>query len=92
LSFDVTVAALDSSGNLDPTYQATVTFSTTDPGPGVVMPADYKFTVGDGGDNGVHTFPAEFTLITPGEQTVTVTDTVSGITSSIVVTVSSPGP
>jgi hypothetical protein len=91
MPFDVTVTTRDSSGNLDPTYQGTVSFSTTDPDSGVVLPADYTFTTGDGADNGVHTFSAGFTVITPGQQTLTVTDTVSGITSSCAVTVSS-GP
>ncbi len=34
--------------------------------PGVVVPDGYTFTTGDGGDNGVHTFPGGMTLITPG--------------------------
>ena len=57
--FDVTVTALDTSGNIDTAYQGTVTFSTTDPDSGVVLPADYTFTTGDAGDNGVHTYSPE---------------------------------
>src|SRR5262249_26658929 len=86
--FDVTATALDSSGNIDTTYQGTVTFSTTDPDPGVVLPADYTFTTGD---NGVHAFPEGVTLVTVGDQTLTVTDTASGITGSIIIMVA-PGP
>jgi hypothetical protein len=52
----MTITALDSYGNIDTAYQGTVTFSTTDPDSGVVLPADYTFTTGDGGDNGRHTF------------------------------------
>jgi streptogramin lyase len=89
--FDVTVTALDPSGNTDTNYQGTVSFSTTDPDPGVVLPADYTFTTGDGGDNGVHTFPGGVTLVTVGDQTLTVADNVSGITGTITVTVG-PGP
>jgi len=42
----------------------------------VVLPADYAFTADDGG---VHTFTdtglGEITLVTPGDQTLTVADT-----------------
>ena len=88
--FDVTVTALDPNGNADVTYQGTVTFSTFDPDSGVVLPADYTFTTG-GGDNGVHTFSRGVTLITVGNQTLTATDTVSGMTISVTITVG-PGP
>jgi sugar lactone lactonase YvrE len=89
--FDLTVTALDPYGNLDTTYQGTVTFSTTDPDSGVVLPADYTFTPGVGGDNGVHTFSGGVTLVTVGAQTLTVTDKVSGIAGSATITVGS-GP
>jgi hypothetical protein len=46
----------DPSGNVDPIYQGTVTFSTTDSDPGAVLPTDYTITTGGGGDNGVHAF------------------------------------
>jgi hypothetical protein len=36
------------------------------------------------------TFPSGVTLITPGDQALTVTDTVSGITGSATITVTSP--
>jgi hypothetical protein len=87
--FDVTVTALDPFGQVAVGYNGTVTFSTTDPDPGVVLPADYPFTADDGG---AHTFTdtgqGETTLITPGDQTVTGTDTTdNSITGSAIVTV-----
>jgi hypothetical protein len=87
MPFDITVTALDAFGNIDSAYQSTVSFSSTDPDSGVALPADYTFTTGDGGDNGVHTFPGGVTLVTAGAQIVTVTDTASGITGSITITV-----
>jgi hypothetical protein len=89
--FDLTVTALGLYGNIDTNYQGTVTFSTTDPDSGVMLPADYTFTTGVGGDNGVHTFSSGVTLVTVGAQTLTVTDTVSGIAGSATITVG-PGP
>jgi hypothetical protein len=87
--FDVTVTAVDPFGQVAVGYIGTVTFSTTDPDPGVVLPADYNFTVGDGGQ---HTFTdtglGETTLRTPGKQLLTVTDTADAtITGSAAVTV-----
>jgi hypothetical protein len=90
--FDVTVTAVDPFGQVAIGYTGTVSFSTTDLDPGVVLPADYTFTPDD---QGMHTFTdtgtGEITLITPGVQTLTVTDTsdntVTGCTS---VTVTSP--
>jgi hypothetical protein len=89
--FDLTVTALDLYGNIDTNYQGTVTFSTTDADSGVALPADYTFTTGVGGDNGVHTFTGGVTLITVGDQTLTVTDKVSGIAGSDTIPVG-PGP
>jgi hypothetical protein len=95
--FDVTVTALDPYGNTDVNYQGTVTFSTSDPDPGVVLPGDYTFTPAD---SGVHTFTdtgsGETTLVTAGDQTLTVSDTANDtITGSAIITVSAgpaPGP
>jgi streptogramin lyase len=89
--FDITITALDPNGNVDTTYQGTVIFSTTDPDSGVVLPPDYTFTTGDNGDNGMHTFPGGVILVTVGDQTLTITDKVSGITGSVTITVG-PGP
>jgi predicted outer membrane repeat protein len=76
VSFDVTVTAVDTFGQVAVGYIGTVTFSTSDTDPGVVLPADYTFTAADGG---VHTFTdtglGEITLVTPGDQTLTVADT-----------------
>jgi hypothetical protein len=85
--FDVSITALDAYGNIDTNYQGRVTFSTTDNDPGVILPADYTFTTGTGGDNGVHAFTGGVTLITEGAQRLSVTDTVSGITGSVTTTV-----
>ncbi len=85
--FDVTVTAVDPYGNTDTNYQGTITFSTTDPDPGVVLPPDYTFQPSDAG---MVTFPGGVTLITPGDQILTATDTAdSTITGSATVTVSS---
>ena len=85
--FDVTLTALDPNGNIDTNYQGTVTFSTTNPDSGVVLPTDYTFTSGDGGDKGTHTFTGGVTLATSGNHTLIATDTVSGIIGRVSITV-----
>jgi sugar lactone lactonase YvrE len=85
--FDITVTAADPYGNIDANYQGTVTFSTSDTDPGVVLSADYTFTPDDAG---IHTFPGAVTLSTPGDQTMTATDTASGFTRTVTVTVVTP--
>jgi hypothetical protein len=92
--FDVTVTAVDPFNQLAVGYTSTVTFSTSDPDSGVVLPADYTFTLADGG---VHTFTdtglGETTLVTAGAQTITATDTSDNtITGSAAVAVNSPAP
>ncbi len=82
--FDVTVLAVDPYGNTDTNYQGTITFSTSDPDPGVVLPPDYTFQPSD---TGMATFPGGVTLITPGDQALAVADTSSGITGAATVTV-----
>jgi hypothetical protein len=86
--FDVTVTAVDPFGQVALGYTGTVTFSTSDPDPSVVLPADYTFTASD---QGAHTFSGGFTLITPGDQTITATDTADGFSASAVVTVQGGG-
>jgi hypothetical protein len=86
--FDVTVIAVDSYGNTDTNYGGTVTWTTSDQDPGVVLPPDRQFQPSDMGQV---TFPGGVTLITLGDQTLTATDTVSGINGSATVTVTS-GP
>jgi hypothetical protein len=49
-----------------------------------MLPAAYTFQPGDAG---TVTIPAGVTLITPGDQTLTVTDLASGITGSATITV-----
>jgi hypothetical protein len=88
LPFDMILTTLDPYGNTDTNYEGTVTFTTSDTGPGVVLPASYTFTIGDDGDNGVHTFPAEITLSTPGFQFIFVSDPVNGVVGVAEVTVS----
>jgi hypothetical protein len=87
--FDVTVTAVDPFGQVAVGYTGTVTFSTTDTDPGVVLPADYAFVPGDGG---MHRFTdtglREITLITSGDQMFTVMDTADNtITGSADLTV-----
>jgi hypothetical protein len=69
--FDVTVAALDPYGNADPTYTSTVTFTSTDPASGSVLPADYTFVAAD---KGTRTFSRGVTLLSAAARTITVTD------------------
>jgi hypothetical protein len=76
--FDVTVTALDPYGNIDMNYLGTVTWTTTDPDPGVMVPPDYPFQPGDAGRV---TFSGGVTLITPGDQTITIADTVDEVIS-----------
>jgi hypothetical protein len=95
VQFDVTVTAVDLFNQVAVGYTGTVAFSTNDPDPGVVLPADYPFALADGG---VHTFTdtglGETTLVTPGDQMLTVMDTTDNtINGSAIVTVNSgPGP
>jgi hypothetical protein len=70
--FDLTVTALDPFGQLAVGYTATVSFRTTDPDPRVILPVDYTFTSADAG---VHTFLGDATLLTRGDQTISLTDT-----------------
>jgi hypothetical protein len=86
--FDVTVQAVDPFGQAALGYTGTVTFSTSDPDPGVVLPEAYTFTPDD---QGTHTFSGGFTLITPGDQTITADDQAGGFCASAVVTVQDGG-
>jgi hypothetical protein len=72
----VTVTAVDSSGQVVPGYTGTIHFTSTDGA--AVLPADYTFTAAD---NGVHTF--NVTFVTAGSQTLTVTDPLLGITGTM---------
>jgi hypothetical protein len=70
LSFTVTVQ--DTYGNTVPNYNGTVHFFSTDPGVGVVRPANSTLANGTGNFS--------YTLMTPGYQTIGVTDVTTGLT------------
>ena len=74
-AFSVTVTAKDAYGNIATGYTGTVTFSSSDSGSSVSLPADYTFTAGDAG---TYTFTNGVTLVTVGTQWITATDTVTG--------------
>lgn len=80
VAFDFVVTVLDQFGNTVTGYTGTVHFTSTDRGSAAQLPADYMFTTGASGDNGLHSFPNGATLVTSGMQTITATDT---LTSSI---------
>jgi hypothetical protein len=94
--FSVTVSAVDPYGNIDTNYvtdpSGAVTFyTTTDPDPGVMLPAPYQFTANDAG---VHTF-VSVVYVTPGAQDINAYDTASGLYGNATVNVSagpSPSP
>ncbi|HEY8136071.1 MAG TPA: cadherin-like domain-containing protein, partial [Candidatus Limnocylindrales bacterium] len=69
-AFDVTVTAVDASGNRVGSYVGTVTFSSSDPH-AVFSPASYTFLAAD---HGTRTFSAVATLYRAGTQTVSVSD------------------
>jgi streptogramin lyase len=89
-AFGVILTALDIYGNTATNYNGTDRFSTTDPGLGIVLPSDYTFTTGDGGDNGVHVFPEGVLLITPGLQSLYATDRANSLLGATQVFVESP--
>jgi outer membrane protein assembly factor BamB len=66
----VSVQALDANNNAVSGYTGTVHFTSSDSQ--ATLPADYTFTVADGG---IHHFYSQVTLRTPGTQSVTATDT-----------------
>jgi len=70
-----TVTALNADGSTDTSYTDTVHFTSSDIQAG--LPADYTFTSADAG---VHSFSA--ILKTAGTQSITATDTATGITAS----------
>ncbi len=86
--FDVMLTAQDPYGNTDVNYRGTVAWTTTDSDPGVMLPPAYTFQPGD---QGQAAFPGGVTLVTPGSQTITATDTANGINGSAAVLVTS-GP
>lgn len=78
---DLTVTAYDVYGNVATSYVGTLHFTSSDVS--AQLPADYSFTPAD---KGVHSF--KVVLKTKGQQTITVTDSLSGsLTGGWVVTV-----
>jgi VCBS repeat-containing protein len=82
-AFDLTVAAVDPSGNAASGYLGTVHFTSSDALAG--LPADYAFVEGDAGS---HAFASGATLDRAGVQTITAADALSGSAGSISVNVS----
>jgi photosystem II stability/assembly factor-like uncharacterized protein len=87
VAFDVTVTVQDAFNNTVTGYLGIVQFTSADGDPGVLLPADYSFTRGDGG---AHTFAGGVTLITLGNQTLSVKDPSLGITGTVTVSVLAP--
>ncbi len=87
MPFDLTVIAVDPYGNTDTNFLGTVSLSTSDTDPGIVLPADYSLQPGDQGTVAFE----NLALVTPGDQTITATDPSSGISGSVTITVM-PGP
>jgi hypothetical protein len=71
----ITVTALNADGSINTGFTDTVQFTSTDPQ--AILPASYSFTASD---HGVHTFT--FTLKTAGTQSLTATDTATGLTTT----------
>jgi hypothetical protein len=88
VAFDMTVMAVDPYGNIDTNYTGTVTFTTTDPDQGVVLPGSYTFSTSD---SGVHTFGAAVSLVTVGDQVLTVTDMDNNLSTAVTITVVDAG-
>ncbi len=76
------LVALDSHGNVDPTYQGTVQFTSTDAKAGFTL--SYTFTAADAG---VHTFTNGVRFVTAGIQSLTATDVSSSIHGTATTTV-----
>jgi hypothetical protein len=72
--FTVTVTALDAYGNVAVGYAGTVVFSSSDTAIGVVLPSAHTFTPSE---SGIHAFTNSVTLLTSGNQDVTVADTLN---------------
>jgi len=74
----LTVTAEDPYLNVATGYAGTVQFTSSDTK--AILPVNYTFTPGTSGNDGVHAFPLTFG--TAGTQSVTVTDTNSGMTAT----------
>jgi hypothetical protein len=85
MPFPFTVTAADRFDNVVDGYRGTVSLMTSDPL--ALFPPDYTYTAADAGS---HTFTVA--LGTPGDQTITATDTSSGIGGNALVHVLSAPP
>jgi hypothetical protein len=72
--FNITITVVDRFNNVLPGYNGTVHFTSSDLK--ARLPPNYTFTVGTGGDNGVHTF-SNVILHTAANDTIVATDTVT---------------
>jgi streptogramin lyase len=72
-AFTITVTLLDPFDNTATGYTGILAFDSTDNKP--VLPMNYLFSTGPGGDNGTHTFISAVVLHTAGSQTVSAADT-----------------
>lgn len=84
-TFDLAVMAADSAGNPDESYRGTASFSSSDPQ--ARLPGNYTFLATDYGGKVLSA-----TLFTPGNQTITVTDPVNGLTGTLTMTVTQAIP
>src|SRR5262249_45376878 len=79
------VRAVDSSNQILTGYVGRVHFTSSDAA--AILPPDYSFTTGPGGDNGVHTFTGVVLNTAGGSQTITAADSnfsISNFTSILV--------
>jgi hypothetical protein len=85
-AFQIFVIAVDSAGLLDPSYEGTVTFASTDSLAG--LPPGYTFVPTDQGRKGFIAI-----LRTAGSQMITVSDSAGNlIPGTLVITVTGPTP
>jgi len=90
-AIDTTVTAIDAAGAQATSYVGTIQFSSTDSL--AALPAHYTFTSGIGFDNGSHIFVDGVSFNTPGQQVITVTDTISpSLVATSTVMVRDSGP
>jgi hypothetical protein len=95
IPFNVLVEAEDASNHTATGYTGTVTFSLGTTDSGATLPANYTFTTGRGGDNGLHVFQvtlAGTNATLPASQTITVTDTTTATITGSGTTTVNPAP
>src|SRR5262249_55998200 len=74
------VRAVDSSNQILTGYVGRVHFTSSDAA--AILPPDYTFTTGPGGDNGVHTFSGVVLNTAGGSKTITAADSAFSISNS----------